>query len=103
MYTTYKDKFWVDFCSCIPAEVRKNFEASHLDYKHFVLTPKKKEEPIINMMYANRVDVENVFDEETYYLDRNKRDFMYKNIRFGGCTHEKPSGRSVKITWEFVD
>lgn len=35
-------------------------------------------------MYANRVDVENVFDEETYYLDRNKRDFMYKNIRFGG-------------------
>ena len=103
MYTTYKDKFWVDFCSCIPAEVRKNLEASPLDYKHFVLTPKKKEEDVINVMYANRVDVENVFDEETYYLDRNKRDFMYKNIRFGGCTHEKPSGRSIKITWEFVD
>ena len=103
MCTTYKDKFWVDFCSCIPAEVRKNLEASPLDYKHFVLTPKKKEEAVINVMYANRVDTENVFDEETYYLDRNKRDFMYKNIRFGGCTHEKPSGRSIKITWEFVD
>ena len=103
MYTTYKDKFWADFYYCIPAEVRKNLEANPLDYKHFVLTLKKKEEAVINVMYANRVDTENVFDEETYYLDRSKRDFMYKNIRFGGCTHEKPSGRSVKITWEFVD
>ena len=104
MYTTYKDKFWVDFCACIPAEVKKNMEAGYFDFKQFVLTPpKKKEEAPSNVMYANRVDFENVFDEQEYHCGDLNREFMYKNIRFGGCTHEKPSGRSIKITWEFVD
>ena len=105
LYITHQNKFWKDFSSLIPSEVKEKMNVDHFSFKSFVLTPKKKEDPEnkVNVMYANRVDTENVFDEETYHLDRKKKEFIYKNIRFGGCTHEKPSGRCVKITWEFLE
>lgn len=103
LLSTHKDKLWVDFCSLIPEEVKEKMDVDHFSFKSFVLTPKKKEEDKVNVMYANRVDIEHVNENEFHNRLFQGERLLYKNIRFGGCTKERPKSRCVKITWEFLD